>query len=51
MAISIPIYFTKCWKYLHGFGTLKFDGSSLNTKQSEYIVAGYFQITKKPQAG
>jgi hypothetical protein len=49
MAISIPIYFIKCRKYLHRFGILKVDGSSLNTKKSEHIVAGYFQIIKKPK--
>jgi hypothetical protein len=43
-------HFMKCWKYLHRFRTLKVDESSLNTKQLEHIVAGYFQITTKPQA-
>jgi hypothetical protein len=51
MAISIPIYFIKFWKYLHRCRTSKVDGSSLNTKQSEHMVSSYFQITKKPQAG
>ena len=51
MAISIPIYFIKFWKYLHRFRASKVDGSSLNTKQLENMVSSYFQITKKPQAG
>ena len=41
----------KFWKYLYGFATSKADGSSLNTKQSEYMVSSYFQNTKMPPAG
>jgi hypothetical protein len=43
-------YFQHFIKYI-GIGTSKGNGTYLNTKQLEHIVVGYFQITKKPQAG
>ena len=50
MAISIPMYFIRFWKYLHGFRTSKSMGPLL-TVDTKQLVSSYFQITKKPQAG
>jgi hypothetical protein len=44
MAISIPIKFTKFWRYLDRFRTSKFGGSSLNIKKSEHMVLQPFSL-------